>query len=423
MNAWSLWNSAYEDQLGVLVHNSISLTPDGGNATNSGCWEQTSSDSAQGPGRCPGAVSTADTNPSIAEANSVGSSNDTLPPTPKQVVINEFAIADIYATNDNFVELYNRSSTSADLTELELHLSDDSSIVKTIDLSSVNGGTLAPGQYLLISQSDGTLPGDLTFVDDLKDGVFGFGVYHNPTGAYVDQVGTSAANGTGGALLGEGTRLGRAKRVGAIQQSYVRLVGLSGAGNCVDTNNNARDFTKTFSAGHASPQSTTDPFEHCGLESIASAATTVVISEFREKGPAGNEDEFVELFNPTSGPIDLTNYVVKENNDELYTFPSVMLEPGEHYLLGGENYPGAADAFYTLDFSKAKNLELLDAAGNLLDVVVHDGDPTTTLPELLDAASYQRRNAGCLFTGSMVKDFYWQTVPSPTLSGAPFAPC
>jgi len=38
----------------------------------------------------------------------------------------------------------------------------------------------------------------------------------------------------------------------------------------------------------------------------AAVSTSIVISEFRVRGPNGGNDEFIELYNPTALPIDLS---------------------------------------------------------------------------------------------------------------------
>src|SRR5215213_4400688 len=56
------------------------------------------------------------------------------------------------------------------------------------------------------------------------------------------------------------------------------------------------------------------------------AATNVVISEFRTRGSAGGNDEFVEIFNPTANPVDIGGWLIRASNNAgntgvRYTFP------------------------------------------------------------------------------------------------------
>ena len=46
----------------------------------------------------------------------------------------------------------------------------------------------------------------------------------------------------------------------------------------------------------------------------AQTGTGVVVSEFRSRGPLGGNDEFVELFNPTSSPVDISGWKIRGSN-------------------------------------------------------------------------------------------------------------
>ena len=69
----------------------------------------------------------------------------------------------------------------------------------------------------------------------------------------------------------------------------------------------------------------------------------IVISEFRFEGPNGAKDEFVELFNPSSAPVDITGWKLWGSNSSgitsvRTTFPATVLQPGRHFLIA---YTGA----------------------------------------------------------------------------------
>ncbi len=78
------------------------------------------------------------------------------------------------------------------------------------------------------------------------------------------------------------------------------------------------------------------------------AATNIVISEFRTRGASGGNDEFVEVFNPTTNPIDIGGWLIRVSNSSAtgtpsnrYTFPpGTILQPGQHFIAIGTNYSG-----------------------------------------------------------------------------------
>src|SRR5438128_12037930 len=48
---------------------------------------------------------------------------------------------------------------------------------------------------------------------------------------------------------------------------------------------------------------------------VQAVSTTVVISEFRTRGPNGGSDEFVELYNVTNSPIDIGGWKISGSNN------------------------------------------------------------------------------------------------------------
>jgi endonuclease G len=50
-------------------------------------------------------------------------------------------------------------------------------------------------------------------------------------------------------------------------------------------------------------------------DSVRAVSTTVVISEFRVRGPNGAADEFVELFNVSSSPVDISGWKINGSNN------------------------------------------------------------------------------------------------------------
>src|SRR5215216_3689562 len=73
--------------------------------------------------------------------------------------------------------------------------------------------------------------------------------------------------------------------------------------------------------------------------SVRGASSTVVISEFRVRGPNGGNDEFVELYNLSSSPVDISSWKIKGSNSSgtvsvRATIPALtILNAGCHYLV------------------------------------------------------------------------------------------
>src|SRR5205085_8942352 len=79
---------------------------------------------------------------------------------------------------------------------------------------------------------------------------------------------------------------------------------------------------------------------------VRGTSTTVVISEFGTRGPNGGNDEFIELYNLSSSPVNIGGWDIKGSNSSgtvtvRATISSgTTLNPGCHYLLANSNSQG-----------------------------------------------------------------------------------
>src|SRR6476659_8373826 len=68
-------------------------------------------------------------------------------------------------------------------------------------------------------------------------------------------------------------------------------------------------------------------------------SSTVVISEFRVRGPAGGSDEFVELYNLSPAPVNIGGWKINGSNNagtvstRVTITAGTMLGSGCHYLV------------------------------------------------------------------------------------------
>jgi len=112
----------------------------------------------------------------------------------------------------------------------------------------------------------------------------------------------------------------------------------------------------------------------------AQSGTSVVINEFRVRGPNGGNDEFIELFNPTAAPMDISGWKIRGSNaaagvgDRLTVPPSTILGPGCYYLAtnsGSSGYSGTVvgNQTYTTGITDDGGLALTLANNSIVDQV------------------------------------------------------
>ena len=111
----------------------------------------------------------------------------------------------------------------------------------------------------------------------------------------------------------------------------------------------------------------------------------VIINEVAWAGTfASPNDEWIELYNPTSSDIDLTQWKLTTDSGNLEIFwqpssPNVIIKAGTHYLIerGSDNY-AVSDIPYDKSFSGSLSddgevLRLVDSSNRLIDIANSDG--------------------------------------------------
>ena len=117
-----------------------------------------------------------------------------------------------------------------------------------------------------------------------------------------------------------------------------------------------------------------------GLSAASAQAADLSISQFRVRGPAGGNDEFVELFNSGSKALDLSGYKFNASNASGTTGTRLTLPSGTSiaagcYLLltnsASSGYSGnvAGDIKYSTGITDDGGLAILNGAGQLVDQV------------------------------------------------------
>jgi CSLREA domain-containing protein len=119
----------------------------------------------------------------------------------------------------------------------------------------------------------------------------------------------------------------------------------------------------------------------------------LLISEFRLQGPiptstpilSGNEqgqlDEFIELYNNTDAPQNITGYKIETSTGFSISLPvGVIMPPHGHFLIvnagyGLNGYATSDLSYQGFDLEPTTGLALLDSSSNVLDAVGFTGSP------------------------------------------------
>ncbi len=457
ITAFGLWDPSFESELDFSqtpYATSIALAIDGDAvaATNSACWEPTGLDLAAA--RCPGALPTFDNDESSVRASSPGVDNQ------QPVYINRLVVSE-YATNNaaprvgDFIELYNGSNHTLDLSNYEIKLAFDGVLQTPIPLGD---RLLGPGKFFLITPTGSPISAnaDLVLSTSSLPMSIGIKLYHQADplvswenwSATVDRVGSTEehdGNPSSPALnppaapsdYREGPGLLQMHPVSNYEFTMERL--RIGNGNCVDHDNNRTDFELKSSGTPANPQSSQDPAVFCSIPDVeTTTASGLVISEFWVSGYDDFFDEGITIFNAGTTAASLADLEIRHTssteNKLIHTFgpadPTTTLLPGQHILLRKDG-SGPADIVFTSNFSDAysspRSTLLIDrSTSTILDeVLLNNVSDVTGLPPLTGYVerSWVRNNNGCADTGNSSLDFHMRFVRLDLGLGSDLSPC
>jgi len=155
----------------------------------------------------------------------------------------------------------------------------------------------------------------------------------------------------------------------------------------------------------------------------AAVSTTIVISEFRTRGPNGASDEFVELFNLSASSVNVGGWTLRGSNNAgttsiRATVPAGTVIPsGCHYLITNSSTTGgpysgavAGNLTYATGITDDGGVAILDGAAVIIDQVGMSAGSAykegTTLPPLLTSVDrgYERLPGGPSGSGTDTDD-------------------
>ncbi len=241
------------------------------------------------------------------------------------VVISEFRFHGSAGGNDEFIELYNPTGASIDISGWLIRGSNNAGTTGT--RATIPAATnLAPGQYYLIANNgySGVVIPDLTYATGITDDG-GVALTLADAVTVVDQAGLSV-----GSTYKEGTTL--APLTTNVDRGYERRIG-GANGNCQDDGNNAADFTLT---APSNPQNSGSATVACGVPTVTSSPTPpqVIISEVAWAGTAAFAgDEWIELYNNGGTDIDMTGWRIEAADGDPSINLSGTITAGSFFLL------------------------------------------------------------------------------------------
>jgi len=149
------------------------------------------------------------------------------------------------------------------------------------------------------------------------------------------------------------------------------------------------------------------------MRPLSAASDTVVISEFRTRGPLGGNDEFIELYNVSLTPQTIGGFQILGSSNTAPTGVRVTIPPGTtigagcHYLIvntAANGYSGAVpgNLTYTTGISDNGGIALATGAGTIIDQVgvtttvtaYREGTPLGVLLSTNIDRSYERKSGG-----------------------------
>jgi beta-lactamase superfamily II metal-dependent hydrolase len=194
------------------------------------------------------------------------------------------------------------------------------------------------------------------------------------------------------------------------------------------------------SSGGGSTQATLS-----GTGRLASVSNGIVLSELRFRGPSGPNDEFIELYNTSTAPIDISGYRLLGSNaagtvSVRATIPAGRTIPAHgHYLFANgaatNGYSGVtpADQTYAIGVTDDGGVGIALANGALVDQVglsagsaYGEGAALASLGASNQNRSYERKPGGAngsgIDTGDNASDFTLVSPSDPQALASPVTP-
>jgi beta-lactamase superfamily II metal-dependent hydrolase len=149
-----------------------------------------------------------------------------------------------------------------------------------------------------------------------------------------------------------------------------------------------------------------------GTAQAAGGAAPIVIAEFRVRGSAGGNDEFVEIYNNGDTPADVSGYTMRGSNNagtvsvRATVPPNVVLPGRAHYLFvntaaGGYSLAVPGDLGYGTGITDDGGIAIFNASGTAVDQVglsagsaYKEGTPLASLGATNANRGYARKIAG-----------------------------
>ncbi len=324
-----------------------------------------------------------------------------------RIVINELTNGGPGASTDAFFELRNLGNETVDLSGWNVYRCSEFGLRRNDGQPEVflDGVTLAPGAIFTVARIGADLGAGVVADDYISAGFYaqGFGLYlETADGERADAVGVFPnspwpmhSECTVGENLPNSLNFVRG-------ESWQRISDTGDAGN---------DFVTAKAT----------PSEQNALRDTGRPTDEgVLVSELAPAGPASDADDFVELRNYGSDPIDLggwelyrctaTGRVTAESRQ--LVLPATVLRPGEEFVIGGPDFSGEADATVTTSLAdetygvalQTDDGALADEVGvsSFEDTACQPGDDK--LPSTLDfgrGESWQRVGT----SGDLLDDF------------------
>ncbi len=286
-------------------------------------------------------TATSTVTPTLGTPTQTPSATQTFTPTQtpfpaSHLVISELRSRGPLGGGDEFVEIFNPTNSTVDLSGWKLRRSSSCGATLTTMFTFDDGVMLAPGQHFLAAGIGSTNDGsaDKTYSAGIADsGGVALTLSDN---TIVDAAGMCATT-----TFVEGSAL--AALSGTNDTSYERKLG-GAFGSCIDTDDNASDFLWNENASN--PQNLASPFTYCaGVPTATPSAsptqtttptpfpTGVVVNEFLPH-PASDwngdntsnaNDEWIELYNGNAFDVDVSGWElddVDSGGSAAYTIPA-----------------------------------------------------------------------------------------------------